>query len=92
MRKQYPTLYGGCLTIFYNLQLATVWYLQLYAMLKYQNNSNSLDFTKADLNTVFKFSEMESYPKYEVLYQRGPIPKYSMEICWEFEGDCLKFT
>ena len=53
-------------------------------MLKYQNNSNSNDFTKADLETVYKFSDLDSYPKYEVLYQGAPLQRYDDEFCEEF--------
>ena len=32
MKKQYPTFYGGCMTMLYYSMVGFIWYLQLAAM------------------------------------------------------------
>ena len=61
-------------------------------MLQFMNNSNSQNSTAADLETVFKFSDLKSYPSYLVNYQSTGLPRFSNTICQEFDGDCMKYT
>ena len=86
MKKQYPTLYGGCLTLLYNMLLATIWYLQLYAMAKFQNNTTYSNTTKADLQTIFKVSDLKSYPMYQIKFRNFAPLRNDPTLC---DGDCL---
>ena len=92
MKKQYPTLYGGCLTVMYNMQLAVIWYLQLYAMFKYQNNYASQNFSAADFKAVYKVTDLNSFPVYSILHEGKVLERYHKTKCQEYEGDCLKYT
>ena len=64
MKKKFYTFLGGCVSIIYVVMMVSFCYLQVNVMLKFMNNSNSKNTTTADLKTIFKFSDLKSYPSY----------------------------
>ena len=63
-RKQFPTFPGGCISIQYLMVIIVVWYLQLYSLFTYGNNTNSSNTSLSDVKLVEKVSDLKSYPMY----------------------------
>ena len=68
LKKQFPTFTGGCSSIFYVTLLGFVCCSQLITMYTYGNNSNTSNTGVADLETVYKVSDLDSYPIYTLKY------------------------
>ena len=68
MKKQFSTFTGGCSSIFYVTLLGAVCCSQMITMLTYGNNSNTSNTGVADLETVYKVSDLNSFPIYTFKY------------------------
>ena len=94
-KTQFQTFAGGCTSLIYIVNLGIIWYLQVYIMLTYGNNSTSENSTKGDMTTIFEINDYLSLPTYGVKYKTVLLPRYSNSTehpCREFNGDCLEFT
>ena len=94
-KKQiFATLPGGFHSILLSTLFLILWYQNFYQMFFYQNNSITSNTSYADLIKLgnVKMNEMKMIPFVAPYYKGKMVPRQSMDMCKEFEGDCFKFV